>query len=97
MTDVLEKHGVNCYFCAVLFDEREGQNADDFNDNDGGTICPKCLAERKKNPGVVDDDDIDDDKGCENCGGKPVWPSTGMCGPCTTGEAATVGLEEGEG
>ena len=38
-----EKHGVNCYFCGVLFDEREGQNADEFNDNDGGTICPSCL------------------------------------------------------
>ena len=37
------KHSVNCYFCGNLFDERDGANADDFNDNDGGSICPDCL------------------------------------------------------
>ena len=37
------KHSVNCYFCGVLFDEREGQNADDYNNSDGGSICPDCL------------------------------------------------------
>ncbi len=31
---------------------------------------------------------------CTNCGGGPAWPSTGLCGPCTTGEASTVGTEE---
>lgn len=40
----IDKHSVNCYFCGVLFDEREGKNADEFNNNDGGTICPSCLA-----------------------------------------------------
>jgi len=43
----LEKHSVNCYFCNELFDEREGQNADEFNNSDGGSICPKCLEKRK--------------------------------------------------
>lgn len=43
MTNWIEGHSVNCYFCGVSFDEREGQNADNYNDNDGGTICPKCL------------------------------------------------------
>lgn len=28
---------------------------------------------------------------CEVCGGRPVVPLTGMCGPCTFGEAETVG------
>ena len=28
---------------------------------------------------------------CEVCGSTPVMPATGMCGPCTFGEAATVG------
>lgn len=27
---------------------------------------------------------------CENCGESPVVPVTGMCGPCTFGEADTA-------
>lgn len=37
---------------------------------------------------------MDEENVCEVCGGGPVWPSTGMCGPCTTGEADTAGEEE---
>lgn len=39
--------------------------------------------------------DVDPDfKGkCEVCGASPVLPATGMCGPCTTGEADTAGGE----
>ena len=36
-------HSVNCYFCGWLFDERDGENADKYNNNDGGSICPFCL------------------------------------------------------
>ena len=28
---------------------------------------------------------------CENCGATPIVPITGMCGPCTFGEADTAG------
>lgn len=28
---------------------------------------------------------------CEVCGSSPILPLTGMCGPCTFGEADTVG------
>lgn len=28
---------------------------------------------------------------CEVCGATPVVPSTGLCGPCTFGEAETAG------
>lgn len=28
---------------------------------------------------------------CEVCGASPIVPATGMCGPCTFGEADTVG------
>lgn len=28
---------------------------------------------------------------CENCGERPTMCETGMCGPCTTGEAETHG------
>ena len=48
MNNWIDRHSVGCYFCGVLFDERKGQNADDFNNNDGGSICPKCLEERLK-------------------------------------------------
>ena len=27
---------------------------------------------------------------CENCGAAPIVPMTGLCGPCTFGEADTV-------
>lgn len=30
-------------------------------------------------------------RGCENCGQKPIVPATGLCGPCTFGEADTAG------
>ena len=39
----IDKHSVNCYFCEALFDEREGDNADAWNGNDGGSICPQCI------------------------------------------------------
>lgn len=39
----IDAHSVNCYFCGVLFDERDGQNADQYNGNDGGTICTDCI------------------------------------------------------
>ena len=47
MEDWTDKHSVNCYFCGKLFDEREGQNADDYNDGDGGSICPDCLKSKE--------------------------------------------------
>jgi len=28
---------------------------------------------------------------CLNCGAKPIVPCTGLCGPCTFGEADTSG------
>ena len=30
-------------------------------------------------------------KKCENCDQTPIVPLTGMCGPCTWGEAETMG------
>lgn len=27
---------------------------------------------------------------CENCGASPIVPCTGLCGPCTFGEAETA-------
>lgn len=30
-------------------------------------------------------------RACEACGASPVLPATGMCGPCSFGEAETFG------
>lgn len=43
-----------------------------------GIICDECNAP-------------DWDGKCEVCGSSPVHRMTGMCGPCTFGEADTVG------
>ena len=42
--------------------------------------------------GEQDNDDMRPDwsQSCELCGMKPVVPVTGMCGPCSFGEAATM-------
>jgi hypothetical protein len=39
------------------------------------------------------DCDPDWTRKCESCGASPVMPATGMCGPCTFGEANTAGGE----
>jgi hypothetical protein len=51
---------------------------------------------RKSNPAPSkkrDDLDTEPDWGgtCEVCGESPIVPATGMCGPCTFGEADTAG------
>lgn len=30
-------------------------------------------------------------RACTNCGQSPIVPVTGLCGPCTFGEADTIG------
>ena len=42
MSNWIDKHSINCYFCGELADERECLPADDYNNGDGGDICPKC-------------------------------------------------------
>ena len=44
-------------------------------------------------PKVATEEDMrpDWDHRCEVCGQKPIVPLTGMCGPCTFGEADTAG------
>ena len=52
-------------------------------------------AQRARQHSVVATNDTDTEpdwsSGCENCGERPIVPATGMCGPCTFGEADTVG------
>lgn len=41
--------------------------------------------------GYTDDTRPDWTRKCENCGESPIVPMTGLCGPCTFGEAGTLG------
>lgn len=43
----VDRHSVNCYFCGILFDERDGVPAGQWNNNDGGTACPECARQRE--------------------------------------------------
>ena len=52
------------------------------------------MAKKKqKKPKARKDKDWEPDwtEECEVCGSSPTVPITGMCGPCTFGEADTVG------
>ena len=58
------------------------------------------MAKRKKRIKPVEtaqakDDDFDSSPDwtseCENCGATPTVTDSGMCGPCTFGEADTAG------
>lgn len=51
----------------------------------GKEVAPKAreLKKREQEP--------DWSKKCEVCGQSPIVPATGMCGPCTFGEADTAG------
>lgn len=46
MSNWIDRHSVNCYFCGKLLDERDCQRADEYNSNDGGHICQQCIDER---------------------------------------------------
>lgn len=50
----------------------------------------KILKKVELTPGL-DGDEPDWGHACEVCGARPVHPVTGMCGPCTFGDAETVG------
>lgn len=66
--------------------------------------CPECgkrvkgLADHQRDAhGIISsnqgDPDTDPDWGgqCDICGQSPIVLATGMCGPCTFGEAETAG------
>jgi CO dehydrogenase/acetyl-CoA synthase alpha subunit len=46
---------------------------------------------KQPTPGADPDTAPDWNHNCEVCGQTPVVPLTGMCGPCTYGEADTAG------
>jgi hypothetical protein len=44
----IERHSVNCYYCNSLVDARLCLPADDYNNQDGGDICPSCQKTHTK-------------------------------------------------
>ncbi len=58
-------------------------------DEEGDHACPKCGY----HPSVKTQDETEPDwtRNCLVCGETPILPVTGMCGPCTFGEADTAG------
>lgn len=58
---------------------------------------PKNYLQDKFKESEISDEDVkkgvepDWEHFCEVCGETPIVPLTGMCGPCTFGEADTVG------
>lgn len=55
----------------------------------------KRLHVKKQEPQKVELTDKDTEQDwegkCANCGASPIVPLTGLCGPCTFGEADTAG------
>ena len=51
----------------------------------------KHMREIEKKSLDSNDTKLDWDGKCEVCGASPIVPITGMCGPCTFGEAETAG------
>lgn len=50
-------------------------------DDDITNVCPKCAKRLYRKVW----------KPCSVCGAMPIVAGTGMCGPCTWGEAETAG------
>lgn len=51
----------------------------------------KPKKEPDETPELSPEDTEPDYEGeCEVCGNSPIVPITGMCGPCTFGEASTI-------
>lgn len=53
--------------------------------------CPRPFGKKDSKPERPNHETEPDwTKKCENCGQTPIVPITGMCGPCTFGEADTI-------
>lgn len=60
-----------------------------------GSLDAKIQHSDAKHPGATielnEGESVPDWSGaCENCGSSPVHPISGLCGPCTFGEADTA-------
>ena len=55
------------------------------------TFASRNVLREEHNDDDVPDTDPDWSQECNICGMAPIVPITGMCGPCTWGEAETIG------
>lgn len=53
--------------------------------------CRDTAKQKQKAPRHDPDTEPDWEGKCSNCDASPIVPATGMCGPCTFGEADTIG------
>lgn len=58
--------------------------------------CAECRAKKKKEKNAEREAKAEQTRPdwsgkCLMCDGSPIVPLTGMCGPCTFGEAETIG------
>ena len=67
-----------CPHCNRVFASHDARRQHQRDKHDGGTLHDA-------------DTEPDWEGECENCGEKPIVPITGLCGPCTWGEADTIG------
>jgi len=66
-----------CWICPECYDDKHHTTGD-----------AHCLKQQEENRKQTEPDWTSE---CENCGDTPVVPATGLCGPCTFGEADTIG------
>lgn len=64
-----------CYVCGKKVNLNKYDN--DVQKGEAFPICDACY-------------EPDWTRECEVCGSRPIVPATGMCGPCTWGEAETA-------
>ena len=53
-------------------------------------VATQTNKSQPKSPNASLNTEPDWEGKCEVCGASPIVPATGMCGPCTFGEADTV-------
>lgn len=58
---------------------------------DTGHAPPKWFKKTEPKPKRDPETEPDWESECDICGASPVMPATGMCFPCTTGDASTIG------
>lgn len=90
MTKLGHKSPFYCIPCARSYGSLEALMAHK-KDSQRHKARGKPAPEVREAFGPRADTDPDWTGSCEVCGQSPVVPATGMCGPCTFGEAETVG------
>ena len=68
---------IKCMHCKKMQEVKESELTEGHKNGSVGFVCDDCNAPDWKGK-------------CEVCGASPIVPMTGLCGPCTFGEAETA-------